>query len=1202
MKDFVHLHLHTQYSLLDGAIKIKDLAKKAKEYGYKAVAITDHGNLFGTMSFYKEMKANGIKPIIGMEAYFTTGKRTEHKGKGSEDNITDRINHHIILLAKNDTGLKNLMKLSSIAFIEGFYYKPRIDYEVLEQHAEGLIALTACLKGVPTFYAAQGNEEMAYNWVKKFKDIFGDDLYLELQSNHIPAQETANKTLIEIAKKYDVKFAATNDCHYLLEEDLRAHNVLMAIQMKKTLQELGEDAFGHYEGMHFASYEEMVKKFEGKWSEWEKALLNTVEISEKIADSLSIFEDKSYKFPEFFKGNDINVNISSYLRNLAVEGLKSRIQKSQISKNIPEKEYWDRLNYELEVIQNMGFDSYFLIVSDFINWSKSNNIPVGPGRGSAAGSLVAFALNITDVDPLKHGLIFERFLNPERISMPDIDVDFCMDNRDKVIEYVKEKYGKDSVAQIITYNTMKAKQTLRDVARAMGMAYKDADVLAKLIPQGNVQGTWLSLEEMYITPIEELMERYGHRGDIEDNVKKFRDLAKKDPQIKELVEISIKLEGLTRHTSLHAAGIVIAPKPLIELAPLYLDKSVKDDTGNIATQYDMAHLEELGLVKMDFLGLKTLTELWKMKELVKQNKGIDIDFLSLDFNNKEIYEFLSTGETIGVFQLESKGMRELIKRLKPDRFEDIVAALALYRPGPIKSGMVDKFINRKLGKEKVVYEFEELEEVLKETYGLIVYQEQIMFISNILAGFTMGEADNLRKAIGKKKADLMAKIKDDFIRRSCERGYPKDKIEKLWSEIEEFASYSFNKSHSVAYGYISFWTAYMKLYYPDEFYTVKFSTENSDKKFINLLKDAKSFGIKVLPPDVNKSDVDFKIEAPRQIRFGLGRIKGVGEDTARHIKSMQEKIGRDFLSFQDFTKNTDNRKVNKKVLEALSKAGAFDSLIEKSGYKNREDFLSRLLNSQDISSIAQRSLFGIKASKSTTEQMEQSSSIDILKLEKEVLGFYISGHPLDKYNWILSHNKDITNIEDIDFDNMPNQAIDNEAGQNASAEYTIAGVISDLQIKKTKNGSYMAIFNLVDKTDIVEVVVFPDRYTSSESIIKEDEVVVVKGILDIDIENENLKIVANDLYSIDSLLNQYNTLTLKIDEEKAKNGFLEKLKSMLDKYTPKANEDVMKSQKVVLDLDVSSYRAIVQTSKDVVLSKTLIEELSKYGIEFSLAS
>jgi len=1188
MKDFVHLHLHTQYSLLDGAIKIKDLAKKAKEYGYKAVAITDHGNLFGTMSFYKQMKSNGIKPIIGMEAYFTTGNRTDRKGKAAEDNITDRINHHLILLAKNDTGVKNLAKLSSIAFIEGFYYKPRIDYEVLAAHSEGLIALTACLKGVPTFYAAQGDEEKSMSWVKKFKDIFGEDLYLELQSNHIPAQETANKVLLDIAKKYDVKFAATNDCHYLLEEDLRAHNVLMAIQMKKTIQEFGEDAFGHYDGMHFASYEEMYEKFKGKYDGWEKALLNTVEIAEKVSDSLSIFEDKSYKFPQFLK--EANININSYLKNMAIEGLKSRIQKSQISKDIPEIEYWDRLNYELGVIQNMGFDSYFLIVSDFINWSKQNDVPVGPGRGSAAGSLVAFALSITDVDPLRHGLIFERFLNPERISMPDIDVDFCMDNRDKVIEYVKERYGKDSVAQIITYNTMKAKQTLRDVARAMGMAYKDADVLAKLIPQGNVQGTWLSLEEMYLTPIEELMERYGHRGDIEDNVKKFRKLAQESKEIKDLVEISLKLEGLTRHTSLHAAGIVIAPKPLMELVPLYLDsrEASKSDSpqNNIATQYDMAHLEELGLVKMDFLGLKTLTELWKMKELVKQNKGIDVDFLSLDFNNKEIYEFLSTGNTVGVFQLESKGMRELIKRLKPDRFEDVVAALALYRPGPIKSGMVDKFINRKLGKEKIEYEFEELEEVLRETYGLIVYQEQIMFISNILAGFSMGEADNLRKAIGKKKADLMAKIKDDFIKRCCERGHQKQKIEKLWSEIEEFASYSFNKSHSVAYGYISFWTAYMKLYYPDEFYAVKFSTENSDKKFINLLKDAKAFGMNVLPPDINKSDVDFRIEHKGAIRFGLGRIKGVGEDTAKHIKSVQEKLKRDFTSFQDFIKNTDNRKVNKKVLEALGKAGAFGEITQNSGYKTREEFLNWLLNGKETPT-AQKLLFGSALPKTSSSE-NAKPDIDILKLEKEVLGFYISGHPLDKYAWLLSHQQDITNIEDIE-----------ESGK----DYTIVGVIGDLQVKKTKNGSYMAIFNLIDKTDLIEVVVFPDRYATAKDFIQEDNVVLIKGTLDIDIENENLKIVANEVYSIDSLLNHYSTIMIKFDEERAKNGLLDKLKSVLDNYKPKSDEsDMLKTQSVVLELEGKSYKALIQTSKEVVLSKNLIDELIRHDIDFYLAS
>ena len=1205
MKDFVHLHLHTQYSLLDGAIKIKDLSKKAKEYGYKAVAITDHGNLFGSMAFYKEMKSQNIKPIIGMEAYFTTGKLSEHSGRGSDDNITDRVNHHIILLAKNDIGIKNLMKLSSIAFIEGFYYKPRIDYETLSQYHEGLIALTACLKGVPTFYAASGRESEAFKWIEKFRDLFGDDLYLELQSNSIPAQDTANRILIEAAKKYNVKCAATNDCHYLMEEDQKAHNILMAIQMKKTIQELGEDVFGHYKGMHFANQEEMYRKFEGKYDGWKEALLNTVEIAEKVENYISIFEDKDYKFPEFLKGDSgLIKSVSQYLKDLAVEGLKSRIQKNQIDKRFSEREYWERLDYELSVIQNMGFESYFLIVSDFINWSKSNNIPVGPGRGSAAGSLVAYALNIIDIDPLKHGLIFERFLNPERISMPDIDVDFCMDNRDKVIDYVKERYGKDSVAQIITYNTMKAKQTLRDVARAMGMAYKNADALAKLIPQGNVQGTWLSLEEMYITPMNELKEKYGHRGDIEDNVNKFRQLAKEDPSVKDLVEISIKLEGLTRHTSLHAAGIVIAPQPLIEMVPLYLDRGINksDVQGNVATQYDMAHLEELGLVKMDFLGLKTLTELQKMKELVKKNKGIDIDFLSLDINNKEIYNFLSTGNTTGIFQLESKGMKDIIKKLKPDRFEDIVAVLALYRPGPIKSGMVSKFIDRKLGKEKIEYEFPELEEVLKETYGLIVYQEQIMFISNILAGFSMGEADSLRKAIGKKKADLMAKIKNDFIKRSIDRGYDAQKVEKMWSSIEEFASYSFNKSHSVAYAYLSIWTAYMKLYHPEEFFAVKFSTENSDKKFINLIKDAKVFGINILPPDINSSDVDFTIdktdESKKQIRFGLSRIKGVGEDTAKHIKSVKEKLNRDFTNFQDFINNTDNRKVNKKVLEALAKAGAFDSIIKNSFYNTKKEFLFKLLNTQDLSTIGQKKLFG-SIKDQNESQNKNNDKIDILKMEKEVLGFYISGHPLDKYKWFLRHVKDITNIEDIeDIDDLG----DDFSERRNSKECTIAGVISDLQVKKTKNSSYMAVFNLIDKTDIVEVVVFPDRYSTIQQIIKEDEVVIIRGFIDIDMENESMKMIAVDVFSVDSFLNSYSSIIIKLNGNIMNREYLENLKNMLTNYVPKDKEDVVKSQNVIFDIETESYKAMIQTLNDIVLCKELINDLKTSGIDFVLLS
>ncbi|RMH06898.1 MAG: DNA polymerase III subunit alpha, partial [Aquificota bacterium] len=588
MREFVHLHLHTQYSLLDGAIKINDLKEKAQRLGYRAVAITDHGNLFGILDFYKAMKEVGIKPIIGMEAYFTTGSRFDRRGKGSEDNLTDRLNHHLILIAKDDKGLENLMKLSTLSYKEGFYYKPRIDYELLSQHHEGLMAITACLKGVPTYYASIGEEQRATEWVKKFKDLFGDDLYLELQSNSLPEQERANKTLISIAQRLGVKLVATNDSHYLEPEDRLAHQVLMAIQMKKTLMEIQTGGIKcANEGLHFASAEEVWKKFEGKFEGWERALLNTLEVAEKTADTFTLLENRGYLMPQFPTNG---MTEGEFLRELAIKGLRQRIAQGLARDT---KEYWDRLEYELEVVSKMGFAGYFLIVQDFINWAKGKGIPVGPGRGSAAGSLLAFALGITDVDPIRHGLLFERFLNPERVSMPDIDVDFCMENRDRVIGYVKEKYGAESVAQIITYNVMKAKQALRDTARALGIPYKTADTLAKLIPQGDVQGTWLTLEEMYLTPIETLLEKYGkHRTDIEENATRFRKLCQEDPELKRLVEIALKLEGLTRHTSLHAAGVVIAPKPIHELVPLYYDKD-----GECATQFDMVKLEEVGLIK-----------------------------------------------------------------------------------------------------------------------------------------------------------------------------------------------------------------------------------------------------------------------------------------------------------------------------------------------------------------------------------------------------------------------------------------------------------------------------------------------------------------------------------------------------------------------------------------------------------------------------
>ncbi len=1150
MVDFVHLHLHTQYSLLDGAIKIKDLVKKALELGYSAVAITDHGNLFGILDFYKSLKAVGIKPLLGMEAYFTTGSRFDRKGKGSEDNITDRYNHHLILIAKNDAGLKNLYKLSSLAFKEGFYYKPRIDYELLSKYHEGLIAITACLKGVPTYYASIGDTEKAEEWVKKFKDLFGEDLYLELQANSLPEQETANRHLIEIGKKLGVKLVATGDAHYLLPEDRVAHQVLMAVQMKKTLMELQKGEFKCINDyLHFAGKEEMWERFRGKFDGWEQALLNTLEVAHKCDDKFESLESNGYLLPKF--SQDVAEEV--LLRELAIKGLKQRIEQGLAKDS---REYWDRLEYELEVVKKMGFSGYFIIVQDFINWAKSNGIPVGPGRGSAAGSLLAFSLGITDVDPMKHGLLFERFLNPERVSMPDIDVDFCMENRDRVLEYVRRKYGVENTAQIITYNVMKAKQAIRDTARALGLSYSEADKLAKLIPQGDVQGTWLSLEEMYLTPIEELLEKYGkHRNDIEENAKKLRNLAQENPEIKKLIEIALRLEGLTRHTSLHAAGVVISPVPLEELVPLYYDDQ------QLATQFDMSKLEELGLVKMDFLGLKTLTELERMRLLVKERHGVEIEFLKLPLDDQDVFELLRKGLTSGVFQLESSGMKNLLKRLQPDSFDDIVAVLALYRPGPLKSGLVDSYINRKHGKEQIIYPFPELEEVLKETYGVWVYQEQIMKASQILAGFTPGEADTLRKAIGKKKKEVMEEMREKFINGAVQRGYPKDRVEKLWEDIEKFASYSFNKSHSVAYGYLSYWTAYMKAHYPEEFFAVKLSMEKSDRKFINLLRDAKTnFDIHILPPDINKSGADFVIEGEKRIRFGLARIKGVGEETAQLIV---EKRGSGWKSLSEFVRSMDSRKINKKVLEALIKAGAFDFTKEQ-----RSSLLAKLESKNGL--YSGNSLFGKK------EIKEEDKS----KYEREVIGFYLSQHPLDLYQDLLEGK--ITYIEDIE---------DLEEG-----EYSFAGVVSDLKVKKNSKGSTYAVFNLIDKTGVVEVVVWPEAYEENKERLKEDELVVIKGELIKDQENETMRIILREVFSIQEYLLEKIKFVRLIIRKELSNQELEKFYGVISKHFSN------KGAEILIECRVNDCRVLMQADPRYRIqpSKDLFNLLKPFSVEISL--
>ena len=1122
-KDFTHLHLHSHYSLLDGAIKIPQLAQKAKEYGYKAVALTDHGNIFGAIEFYQEMKKVGVKPIIGMEAYFTNN-RFEKKGEGSDSILADK-NYHLILHAKDKTGFKNLMKLSSLAYTEGFYYKPRIDWELLEKYHEGLICQTACLKGFIPHLLSKGKFDEAYEYGKRLKDIFGEDLYFEIQINGLEEQEIANKGILELAEKLDVKVVATNDSHYLNEEDAEAHDVIKALQMKMTLKELKEKGRAFkVRGLHFTRPEEMYEKFKG----YEFALKSTMEIAEKCNVEIETADTRGYLFPKFqIPGLDREATEeekAQYFEKLAWEGLEKRLEKIKDLSKEKYEEYKKRLKYEIDIIKQMGFPEYFLIVQDFIKHAKENGIPVGPGRGSAAGSLVAYTLGITDVDPLQHGLIFERFLNPDRISMPDIDIDFCMENRPKIIEYVRNKYGEQAVAQIITYNFMKSKMVIRDVARVLGFPYSEADKIAKMILPGPVQGSTLTIEE-----------------NLEANPE-FRKLYETDERVRKLLDLAKKLEGSARHTGIHAAGIVIAPGPLDEYVPVYVDKD-----GTKATQFDMSTLEMLGLVKMDFLGLKTLTELDYMRKLIKERHGIDLNFLELGFDDPNVYKLLQSGKTTGVFQLESKGMQNLLAKLKPDKFDEIIAILALFRPGPLMSGMVDEYIERKHGRKKVEYPFEEVKDVLKETYGLIVYQEQIMFMANILSGFTMAEADTLRKAIGKKKADVMAKMKDRFINGAVEKGFSKEKISQLWDDIEKFASYSFNKSHSTAYAYLTYWTAYIKTYYPEEFFAVKLTTEKNDDKFLNILNDMKDFGIELLPPHINKSLSEFAIEEKGKIRFGLARIKNVGESSAKAIVEERIKNG-EYHDIFDIAERLDSKNMNKRVLEALIKAGAFDFTevdrgvmlhnIDKaltSGQKQRQSKLS-----------GQNSLLGLmmKPEETKTAVLSYNDAPHLterekLDYEKEVLGFYISGHPLKAYQKELKGRV------------LPIASLITRKSRD---RVKVAGVISNVKKKKTRSGNTMAVFQLQDETGIMDVRAFPENLEDS-SILEENKLVIIEGSIEINEEQEEVSMNANNIIPVEYINREVKYVRFILSKEDVENGTAEKIKQLCKKF--QGNKEVI---------------------------------------------
>ncbi len=1054
--DYVPLHLHTEYSLLDGAIRIKELVEQAKAFRMPAVAITDHGNLFGAVEFYRLTTKAGIKPIIGCEVYMAPGSRFE-KRQGSD---VEEVSFHLVLLSKNNNGYRNLVSLVTKAYLEGFYYKPRIDKDLLEQYSGGLIGLTSCLKGEIPYYLQRGMIDRAREKALEYKHILGpENFYIEVQDNGIPEQEEVNKRLIELAKELNIGIVATNDCHYLKRDDSKAHDILLCIQTGKTVNDKTRLHFKS-DGFYFKSPDEMKNAFK----DIPEAILNTRKIAEKCNVE---FKLGSTLLPKYELSNGHSPD--ALLEKLAFEGIEHRLgQKAGAS-------YTERLREELDIIKKMDYSSYFLIVWDFISYAKKKGIPVGPGRGSAAGSLVSYCLGITDIDPVKYNLLFERFLNPERISMPDIDVDFCKDRRAEVIAYVSEKYGEDHVAQIITFGTMAAKAAIRDVGRALDFPYSEVDRIAKLIPN-----------TLNIT-IENTLK-------IEPQLKAIYDT---NPRIKELIDTAVRLEGLCRHASTHAAGVVISPAPLTDYTPLYRNPSDE----SIMTQFDMGSIEKIGLLKFDFLGLKTLTVIDKTLHYIRDN-GKEFSLKDISFQDKETYDILSSGNTTGIFQLESAGMRDLLVKMTPDRFEDLIAIVALYRPGPIGSGMIDEFIKRKKGKIPVKYDLLQLKEILDETYGVILYQEQVMRIANKLANFSMGQADILRKAMGKKRPEEMEKQKEAFIQGAKANGISEKKAVRIFDLMAYFAEYGFNKSHSAAYAYIAYQTAYLKAHYTVEFMAATLSAEmdNTDK-IVKSIAGCHEMGIEILPPDINLSGKEFKVVG-NSIRFGLEAVKGVG---ASAIESIVESRNTDgpFTSVPKFLERVDQRRVNKKVVESLIKAGAFDSL----GSKRQQamEFMNRILNSGSriyaARMLGQQNIFS-EFTEETEEHSEDWGNEDLLKYEKEALGFYITGHPLTKYDKQLE-KIGTTRISELD--EIPD-------GQ----EIKTGGILTSIRKIQTKSkAEIMAYCTLEDPSGNVEIIVFPDLYKSSMTILQKDTPLLVRGNLDK--TEKGMKIVSTGIAKLDTI-------------------------------------------------------------------------------------
>ncbi|MBI3475796.1 MAG: DNA polymerase III subunit alpha [Acidobacteria bacterium] len=1085
-EQFVHLHLHTDYSMLDGACDVEKLAQRVKEMGMPAVAMTDHGNIFGAVHFVNAAHKEGVKPIVGCELYVC--KKDDHNIKRTPpDNDTY---NHLLVLAENEEGYRNLVKITSEASLNGFYYKPRVSKKFLAEHSKGLIALSGCLKGEVAERLMENNYDAARQAAATYRDLFGkENFFLEIQDQGLEQEHRIRAGLLQLEKDLALPMVATNDSHYLCEEDAHAQDVMLCIQTGKSIQETNRMKF---EGTQFfvKSRDEMYRVFK----DTPEVLTRTLDIAERCSLRL---EKIPTPFPHFEVPDGFTID--SYFEHVTRQGFARRLEvlrglSEQGRLKHPLSDYEQRLARELAIIQQMKFSGYFLIVWDFIRYARERNIPVGPGRGSAAGALVAYSLGITDIDPLQHALLFERFLNPERISMPDIDIDFCMNRRGEVIQYVTEKYGRENVAQIITFGTMAAKAAIKDVGRAMDMPYADVDRIAKMVP------TTLNI----------------HLEDALKESAQMQEAYEKDPQVRQLLDTARKLEGMVRNSGVHAAGVVISPRPLIELVPLHKTKN-----DEIVTAFDMVAIEKMGLLKMDFLGLTTLTILDDTIKLIAQAHGTDggdgthtkrFTLEDIPLEDQTTYEkVFHSGLTSGVFQFESHGMRDVLRRYRPNSIEDLTALNALYRPGPIQGGMIDDFVERKHGRRKVEYELPELKEILAETLGVIVYQEQVMQIANRLAGYSLGEADLLRRAMGKKDADEMAKQRERFAQGAVKGGFPAKKIEKIFDLMKEFAGYGFNKSHSAAYALLAYHTAYLKTHYPVEFMAALLtSVTGSTDDVVKYINECREMGIAVEPPDINVSDANFTPHGAA-IRFGLAAVKNVGGNAIESIVAARKKLGRNFKSLFEFCEEVDLRLLNKRVVESLIKSGAMDSLGRRAPLMQSLDkAIDRAQKSQRDAESGQHGLFGVFADEPAphdnnalpdTPDWDEHTR---LAAEKEILGFFITGHPLEKYKDKLS-DLNALSTEDIN-------AMKRSTGKDENI--TTAGLITNLRVAKSKRGELWAQGGLEDMFGKVELLIFPESFRKLGEKSKLEVPVLIRGGVRVE-DGANAKLTVNEIIALD---------------------------------------------------------------------------------------